>query len=161
MVSRGTTRMSRKDAAGRPASARPVRPRRTAVETASTAACWPMMRSESVWRRDSSRSRSDCRSLPTGMPVRSETTAAMSCRVRLTVRWARRAASWRRTSVRSSSRSFAACSYCAFATACSSCCSSCCWRSASSAGSGPPSQTCAAPSSSRSSALSGRKRSVR
>lgn len=72
--------MSRKDAAGRPASARPVRPRRTAVETASTAACWPMMRSESVWRRDSSRSRSDCRSLPTGMPVRSETTAAMSCR---------------------------------------------------------------------------------
>lgn len=62
-----------------------------------------MMRSESVWRRDSSRSRSDARSLPTGMPVRSETTAATSCRVRLTVRWARRAASWRRTSVRSSS----------------------------------------------------------
>ena len=46
------------------------------------------------------------------MPVRSATMAAISCLVRLTVCCARRAASWPRTSVRSSSRRAAAFSYC-------------------------------------------------
>ena len=55
-----------------------ARARRTASATASTASSWPTTRSCSSSSSPSSRSRSSSVSWATGMPVRRETTSAMS-----------------------------------------------------------------------------------
>ena len=67
-----------RQATGRPGSRMPLVPRRTASATALTARDWPTTWLDSRLSRFSIRSRSTAVSLPTGMPVRADTTQAMS-----------------------------------------------------------------------------------
>ena len=156
--------MNSSDAAGRVRSPRPALPRRTALETSSTACSCPTIRLRRSSRRPRSFPHSGAVSFPAGMPVRSATVCATSSRSSARPRrlWVTLIC-WR-ISVCSRSRRTAARSYCPSETACSSSCvSDCRFRSESRPTLRSPSlrSTRAALSSSRSSALSGRKRSVR
>ncbi len=97
---------NRNEPVGRLGSLRPARERRTESATVATARFCPMMRLPSSASRLSSFSVSPCMSLPTGMPVHAEITAAMSSSVTcsFTMRGSVGASSACSASVRSRSR---------------------------------------------------------
>ena len=81
-------RAEEQEAADRPVRvAQPGRERRTASATASTASSWPTIRSCSCSSSFIRRSRSSCVSWVTGIPVRRDTTSAMSSAVTSAARW--------------------------------------------------------------------------
>ena len=68
----------RNEPVGRSGSEMPARDRRTASETASTAARWPMSRAPMTSSMRSSLAVSPSSSRPVGMPVHASTTSAIS-----------------------------------------------------------------------------------
>ncbi|MNM88679.1 hypothetical protein D3C81_1009020 [compost metagenome] len=128
---------NRNEPLGRFGSARPARERRTALDTATTASCWPITRLCSSLSMRSSLSRSPSIILATGMPVHLDTTSAISSSVtRLRSNWFSRGS--RSSTVASLRSSSGMVPYCSSAMRCRSArrraasmsalaCSSCCW----------------------------------